>query len=105
MIARSTREPDHSLPGNSVEKAVRRRRVQLAVDDEENISPGALGQLAAPVEHQGVVESLGLGHMLGRRANHVEPGRLCLGRSVCSAGRAQFAHFVRMPLARASGEN
>src|SRR6266481_3341378 len=47
-------EADHRLAGYPVEKAVGCGGVQLPVDDQEDVGAGALGEPAAPVEHQRV---------------------------------------------------
>src|SRR5215468_7781760 len=62
--AAPARETDYRLARNPVQKTIRSRGMQLAVDHQEDISPCALGELAAPIEHQRVVASFGLGHVL-----------------------------------------
>jgi hypothetical protein len=74
------RDRHDAAAGDAVEEAIRRRRVQFAVEDEEYVGTGFLGYPAAPVEHQRVVEALGLRLVLGQRADHVETGRLRGGR-------------------------
>ena len=73
-------QADHGAPRDAVEEAVRRRRVQHAVLDEEDVGARALGDAAAPVEHQRVGIAHALGAVLLQRADHVEPGGLGLGR-------------------------
>ena len=51
-------------------------RVQHAVLDEEDVGAGALGDPAAPVEHQRIGIARALGAVLLERADHVEAGRL-----------------------------
>src|SRR3546814_10583077 len=61
---------------NAVEKAVRRRRVDLAVLHQKHVGTGRLRNQATIVEHKGVGIPLALGGVLGKGANHVEAGRL-----------------------------
>ena len=76
---------DHGLPGNAVEEAVRGRGVQRTILDEENVGTRALSDVAAPVEHDRVVEALRLGLVLGDSTDHVQPRRLGVDR--CTLGR------------------
>jgi hypothetical protein len=76
----ASRDRHDGAAGDAVEEAIRRRRVQFAVEDEEYVGAGFLGHPAAPVQHQRVVEALGLRLVLGERADHVEAGRLGGGR-------------------------
>src|SRR5205823_13675669 len=64
LDAALARQSDDGLPGEAVEEAIRRWGVQFAVDDEKDVGAGALGQLAAPVEHQRVVATLRLSLVL-----------------------------------------
>ena len=48
-------EADDRLPRDAVEEAVRRRRVEFAIDQQEDVGPGRLGHLTAVVEHQCVL--------------------------------------------------
>src|SRR3546814_1116690 len=61
---------------NAVEKAVRRRRVDLAVLHQKHVGTGRLRNQATIVEHKGVGIPLALGGVLGKGANHVDAGRL-----------------------------
>ena len=70
----------HRPAGDAVEEAVGRRRVELAVADEEGVGAGRLGHLAAPVEHQRVVIAALVGMLLRQRGDHVEAGRLAMHR-------------------------
>ena len=54
--------------------------MQLAVDDEEDVGAGRLGDLAAPVEHQRVMVAGGLRLVLRQGADHVQAGRLRMHR-------------------------
>jgi hypothetical protein len=74
------RDRHDGAAGDAVEEAIRRRRVQFAVEGEEYVGAGFLGHPAAPVQHQRVVEALGLRLVLGERADHVEAGCLRGGR-------------------------
>ncbi len=82
----AVRQRGHRAAGDAVQEAVGRRGVDLAVEHEADVGAGALGHLAAPVVHQGVVEALGLGLMLGQRADHVQAGGLGRGRRRVRAG-------------------
>ena len=81
-------QADDGAPRDAVEEAVRRRRVQHAVLDEEDVGARAFGDAAAPVEHQGVGIAHALGAVLLQRADHVEPGGLGLGRRGRGVGPA-----------------
>src|SRR3546814_14357393 len=61
---------------NAVEKAVRRRRVDLTVLPQKHVGTGRLRNQATIVEHKGVGIPLALGGVLGNGANHEEAGRL-----------------------------
>ncbi len=71
---------DHRLARDAIEEAVGRRRVDLAVLDEEDVGARALRHPAAPVEHERVGIALALGAMLLDGADHVVAGGLCAGR-------------------------
>ena len=47
-----------------------------AIADEKRIRAGGLGNLSAPVEHQGVIEAMILGILLGQSGDHVQAGGL-----------------------------
>ena len=70
---------DHA-PGDAIQKAIRRGRVQLTIHHEEDIGAGAFGDLTTPIHHQRIIETLRLGFVLGERADHVKPRRLAGGR-------------------------
>ena len=92
-------ELDHRPAGDAVEEAVGSRRVKRPVPDEEYIGPGRLRHLAAPVEHQGVVIALRLRLMPRQGADHVEAGRLGLGRRRIGRGPAPRRDVEPKPLA------
>jgi hypothetical protein len=52
-------EIDHRLAGDAVQEAIRNRRVNDAVIDEEDASAARLGYLAAIVEHHRIGMALG----------------------------------------------
>src|SRR3546814_13364325 len=84
------RKPDHRLPGQAVEEAVGRRRVEGAVLHEKRICAGAFGHLSAPVEHQRVVIAARLRLVLGQCADHVKPGGFGLDRGGIGRGTTIF---------------
>src|SRR6185437_9684436 len=86
-------EADDGPPRDAVEEAIGLRRVQLAVDREEDIGAGRFGDLAAPVQHQRVLVALGLGVVLGQRADHVEARGLRLGRRGVRRRPRPFGEF------------
>src|SRR6185369_12349147 len=47
----AARQVHDRAPGNAVEEAVRRRRVDFPIADKQNIGAGRFGDTAAPVEH------------------------------------------------------
>lgn len=47
-------EADHRPPGDAVEEAIRCRRVDRTVSDQEHVGTRALGDEASVIEHQGV---------------------------------------------------
>src|SRR5690606_40122836 len=71
---------DDRATGDTVEEAIRSRRVNLAVLDEEHVRARCFGNLAAPVEHESIGIALLLCSMLGQRADHVEASSLGLRR-------------------------
>ena len=90
LMAALTGEVHHRSPGDAVEKAVRRRRVQHAVLRQEDIGAGGLGDLPAPIEHQRVVIAFRLDRMARQGADHVKSGGLGLDRRGVGRGAAPF---------------
>ena len=78
---------DDAAAGDAVQEAVGRRGVDHPVAHQEDVGAGRLGDVAAPVQHQGVGVALPLGRVLGDGADHVEAGRLGR-RSARSPARA-----------------
>ena len=92
LVAALLGELDDRLARDAVEEAIRRRRMDDAVLDEEDVGAGRLGDLAAPVEHQRVGIALPLRLVLGDRADHVEAGRLRFDGAVAGIGPAVLGH-------------
>ncbi len=70
------REINHGATCDAIQEAVRRRRVNFALTDDEDIGAGSLSHPVLPVEHDRVGLALTLGNVLGDRADHVEPSGL-----------------------------
>ena len=63
-------------------------REQLVVLDEEDVRARRFGDETAPVVHHRVGKTLGLGLVLGERADHVEAGGFRLPRRGVGGGAA-----------------
>ena len=67
---------DDGLASDAVQEAIRGWRVNDAVLDEEDVSAGRFGDLAAMIKHHRIGVALGFGGVLGNGADHVETGSL-----------------------------
>ena len=86
-MPRAARQLDHGTPRDAVEEAIGRRRVQLAVDHQEQIGAGALGEIAAVVQHQRVVVALASASCLLSVQIMYRPAALLWTGAVFGAGR------------------
>ena len=77
------RQAHDGAPRDAVQKILRRRRHQRAVDHQEDVGAGRFGEIALPVEHQRIVEARLERLVLLDAADQVEPRHLGVaGREV-----------------------
>ncbi|AHF86782.1 hypothetical protein RLEG3_25645 [Rhizobium leguminosarum bv. trifolii WSM1689] len=69
-MPRCLAEFDDGLASDAVQEAIRGRRVNDAVFDEEDVGAGRLSDLAATIEHHRIRVALGFGGVLGNRVDH-----------------------------------
>ena len=98
VTLRCVQHVDHRLAGQPVEKDIRLGGMHLAVLDEKDVGPGAFGDIAAIIHEQRVRTALGLGRVLGGRADHVKPGRLGVHRDGFRAGAFPLGDVQLGPL-------